>query len=156
MIRSFFHSFQLAFDNLRANLFHTFFSVLGIVIGVAALVATLSMIDGLEKTIKEQITATTTLKAVGISPKQFKKVNGLSVKTDSLQVLDYGRFQRLLQAVGPHERTMLSTSATHEIAFAGKKEPVAARLEFSSTAPRLCTLAQTFPKANLTRANPLP
>ena len=44
-----------AFNNIRANFLHTFLSILGIVIGVAALVAILTLIDGLELYANEQI-----------------------------------------------------------------------------------------------------
>jgi putative ABC transport system permease protein len=53
MLRNFLQSFGLAIQNIRSNLFHTFLSVLGIVISVAALVATFSLIDGLEKFARE-------------------------------------------------------------------------------------------------------
>ncbi|MBL7809909.1 MAG: ABC transporter permease, partial [Saprospiraceae bacterium] len=45
MFRNTLQSFALALQNIRSNLFHTLLSVLGIVIGVAALVATFSLID---------------------------------------------------------------------------------------------------------------
>ena len=47
MLQKIFNSFALAFTSIRSNLFHTFLSVLGIVIGVAALVSILSLIDGM-------------------------------------------------------------------------------------------------------------
>ena len=49
MIKTIFSALQLALANIRANFFHTLLSVLGIVIGVASLVAILSLIDGMEQ-----------------------------------------------------------------------------------------------------------
>jgi putative ABC transport system permease protein len=58
MVRRILQSFLLAFQNIRSNLFHTFLSVLGIVIGVGALVSILSLIDGMEEFARAQITQT--------------------------------------------------------------------------------------------------
>jgi putative ABC transport system permease protein len=46
---------SLAIQTLRANILHTLLSTLGLVIGVAALVAILSLGDGLEQYAREQI-----------------------------------------------------------------------------------------------------
>jgi len=43
------HAFKTAFRDVRKNLFHTLLSILGIVIGVGALVSILSLIDGMEQ-----------------------------------------------------------------------------------------------------------
>jgi putative ABC transport system permease protein len=115
-MRSILTSFQLAFQNIRANLFHTFLSVLGIVIGVAALVGILSLIDGLEKFARDQITATTSLNAVGINTETHKTVNGLRVAKDTFAILDYPRFQQLQKAVQPLGRAILSTDWVTPIA----------------------------------------
>src|SRR5262245_51637687 len=93
-------SFALALENVRTNLFHTFLSVLGIVIGVAALVAILSFIDGLELYARDQITRTTTLKAVVISGNPYKVVNEVRIRKDTVCYLDYARFVQLRQALG--------------------------------------------------------
>jgi len=55
---------RLPFKTFAPNLFHTLLSVLGIVIGVAALVATFSLIDGLEKFAHGQISNQTSVNAL--------------------------------------------------------------------------------------------
>lgn len=83
MIKRFLQSFALAFQNIRANFLHTFLSVLGIVIGVSALVSILSLIDGMEKFAKDQINTTTSLTMISVSTNSFKTVNGITLRKDS-------------------------------------------------------------------------
>jgi putative ABC transport system permease protein len=62
-------------------------SVLGIIIGVAALVGTLSLIDGMEKYANEQINKTTSLKAVFITSNLNDEINNIRVRKDSITML---------------------------------------------------------------------
>ena len=68
---------------MHGNLFHTLLSILGMIIGVAALVSILSLIDGMEKFAKDQISKTTSLKSIALTTRSTKTVNGISVKKDS-------------------------------------------------------------------------
>jgi putative ABC transport system permease protein len=68
-------SFLLAFENIRSHFFHTLLSILGIVIGVAALVAILSLIDGMEQFAKDQISNTTSLKSIIIRSDTYNRIN---------------------------------------------------------------------------------
>ncbi len=88
-------SFATAFQNIRTRFFHTILSILGIVIGVAALVAMLSLIDGMEQYAQEQITKTTSLKAILIQPNLFKLVNDVGVKKQNYDYLNYDSFGKL-------------------------------------------------------------
>ena len=72
-----------AFRTLRANLVHTLLSTLGIIIGVAALVAILSLGDGMEKFGREQVASTTDLNAIVVTPNMREKVDGLWVKKEN-------------------------------------------------------------------------
>ncbi|MEI6407972.1 MAG: ABC transporter permease [Bacteroidota bacterium] len=121
MYRKFLQPFGLAFDNIRANLFHTFLSVLGIVIGVAALVSILSLIDGMEKFVRDQIAETTSIKALSIGTETHKMVNNLRIKKDSFQVLEYVDFNKLVAENGPIGKYILRTSMTKEISLSDKK-----------------------------------
>lgn len=95
MIKKILSSFLLAFHNIRSHFFHTLLSVLGIVIGVAALVSILSLIDGMEEYAKEQITKTTDLKSIVIQPNAFKRVNGVRVRKDTFNIIEYNDFHEL-------------------------------------------------------------
>ena len=69
-----------AFETLRSNPMHTFMSILGLVIGVAALVGVLSLGDGLEAFAREQIEQTTDLNMVTVSPRTTDMIDGLRVR----------------------------------------------------------------------------
>jgi putative ABC transport system permease protein len=87
MLKKISSSFLLAIHNIRSHFFHTFLSVLGIVIGVAALVAILSLIDGMEDYANKEITQTTSLKAIIIRSDAHKKVNGIRIRKDTFAIL---------------------------------------------------------------------
>jgi putative ABC transport system permease protein len=72
-------SFLVSLDTLRGNPLRTFLSTLGIVIGVASLVAVLSLGDGMERFLRTQIGETTDLQAIGISARRFRQVDGANV-----------------------------------------------------------------------------
>jgi putative ABC transport system permease protein len=89
MLKKIGDSFQLAIQNIRSRFFHTLLSVLGIVIGVAALVAILSLIDGMEEYAKEQIATTTSLNGVVVRSNTTRVVNDVSVKRDTFGIIRY-------------------------------------------------------------------
>jgi putative ABC transport system permease protein len=72
-------SFRVSLDTLLGNPLRTFLSTLGIIIGVASLVAVLSLGDGMEQFVRTQIGETTDLQAIGISARRFKQVDGANV-----------------------------------------------------------------------------
>lgn len=92
-------SFSLARQNIRGRLFHTLLSILGIVIGVAALVTVLSLIDGMEQYARDQITNTTSLKAVIIQTETYKQVNEVRLKKEDYDCLSYEHFKALSDAM---------------------------------------------------------
>jgi putative ABC transport system permease protein len=75
MIKKLVVSFLLTFGNIRAHFFHMLLSLLGIVIGVAVLVAILCLIDGMEDFAKDQITKTTSLKTIVIPAMRAAKLD---------------------------------------------------------------------------------
>lgn len=87
MLKKISSSFLLAIHNIRSHFFHTLLSVLGIVIGVAALVAILSLIDGMEDYANKEITQTTSLKAIVIQSDAYKRVNNIRIRKDTFAIL---------------------------------------------------------------------
>ncbi len=122
-------SFGLAIQNIRSNLFHTLLSVLGIVIGVAALVAILSFIDGLEKFAKDQITQTTSLNAVVIHSVPYRQVGAVRVKKDSFALLDYGAYTRLTGGLANVSRTAMIAHFPAELHVDQVPAPVGAMVQ---------------------------
>lgn len=128
MLKTIVSSFLLAFHNIRSHFFHTLLSVLGIVIGVAALVSILSLIDGMEEYAKEQITKTTSLNAINIWSNQFQQTNGVRVRRDSFSILgyeDYGDLKgKLTKPCSLHYMTSFAGLVTID----GGTEPVGTML----------------------------
>lgn len=93
-------TFQIAFRDARANLFHTLLSVLGMVIGVAALVGILSLIDGMEKFANEQITKTTSLESILINHNTTERVDNVLLKKEDYKYFEYSHFSDLLRTIG--------------------------------------------------------
>lgn len=135
MLRNTFQSFALAFQNIRSNLFHTFLSVLGIVIGVAALVATFSLIDGLEKFARDQISANTSLNAIVVETETDKVINNLPVRKDTFQVIDYERYTRLRVGLPQVKRANLDISFNREIKVSSQDSAIGAMIKGVAETP---------------------
>jgi putative ABC transport system permease protein len=75
-----------AFQALRQHPLRSLLSTLGLVIGVAALVAILSLADGLERYAREQVSATTDLQAITISPVTTDRVDGVVLRRESFPI----------------------------------------------------------------------
>ncbi|MEJ8758028.1 ABC transporter permease [Pontibacter sp. H259] len=118
MLKKLLNSFALALHNIRTRLFHTLLSILGIVIGVGALVTVLSLIDGLEKFAKEQITTTTSLKAVMIETNTYKRVNDVSLQKEDYGYLNYERFQDFSEKMAIPATGYIEFNKNGEIALA--------------------------------------
>ncbi|MEM8584544.1 MAG: FtsX-like permease family protein [Bacteroidota bacterium] len=97
MFKSTISSLGLAISNLRTNLFQTILSVLGIVIGVAALVTMLCVIDGMEQMARQQIADRTGFEDVVLRPKEFQRIDGLRVRRDEVAVFDLSLGQRAVE-----------------------------------------------------------
>ena len=90
------HALIQAIKDSKKNLFHTLLSVLGIVIGVGALVSILSLIDGMEQYAHEQISGTTSLESIFINTNITKRTDNITVRKESYSYLNYESFQELL------------------------------------------------------------
>ncbi|MBP6813186.1 MAG: ABC transporter permease [Saprospiraceae bacterium] len=148
MLRNTLQSFALAFQNIRTNLFHTFLSVLGIVIGVAALVATFSLIDGLEKFAREQISSQTSVNAILVSTETDKTINNLSVRKDTFQVIDFDHYTQFKANAPLVTRSVLSNSFNREIKVEGKNDTIGAMIRCVAENPwgdTIITHGQNFP-----------
>src|SRR5215212_1752861 len=75
-------SFRVSAATLIASPFRTFLSTLGIVIGVASLVAVLSLGDGMQQFVRRQVSETTDFQAIGVNPVTTRDIDGASVPVD--------------------------------------------------------------------------
>ncbi len=117
MLRKILHSFALAFANIRSNLFHTLLSVLGIVIGVAALVSILSLIDGMEKFARDQISSTTSLNGILIQSEVYKTVNDIRLRKDSVDVFNYSDYTQLVGKLSRPVKSYIRSSSSKEVVY---------------------------------------
>lgn len=108
-------SFTMALANIRSRLFHTFLSVLGIVIGVAALVAILSLIDGMEKYANQQISQTTNLQSIFIRTETNRRVDNLSIRKDTFSYLNAEQLYRLAEEIPNIGKGRLTTDINREV-----------------------------------------
>lgn len=97
-------SFSDAWTSLRSNFLQTFLSMLGIIIGVGALVAMLSLIDGLEQVARAQISGKTALENMSISASTHRQVDGIRVERDTVAVFTRAMMDDLLVDL-PQEAT---------------------------------------------------
>ena len=158
MLRNTFQSFALALQNIRANLFHTFLSVLGIVIGVAALVATFSLIDGLEKFARDQLSANTSINAIVVQTETEKVINNLSVRKDTFQVIDYERYARFRASIPNVKRANLDNSFNREIQVTGRDSSIGAMIRCMAEHPwgdTIITHGQSFPATAFSGREPV-
>ena len=108
MLKTILVSVREALAHFRSNLFHTLLSVLGVVIGVAALVGILSMIDGLEQYAHEQISETTSLEVLTVGPIAYKKVGEVRVAKDSFPNFEYQHYQYFREKLDDDVLMMMS------------------------------------------------
>jgi putative ABC transport system permease protein len=105
------NSFAVSVSTLRANPLRTFLSTLGIVIGVASLVAVLSLGDGMERYFRSQIGQTTDLQAIGLTARQTREVDGVNIPVDSPIVFTMADVAALRAAVAPLASAGATTSS---------------------------------------------
>lgn len=128
MIRRTVQSFFLAFQNIRSNFFHTFLSVLGIVIGVGALVSILSLIDGMEEFAKNQIATTTSLNMISVSTNPFIKKDGITVRKDSVTLIDFDQYQSIQSRLSKPASVYIFQREARIISVEGDTSSVAAQI----------------------------
>lgn len=92
-------AFSEAFRNLRNNFFQTFLSVLGIIIGVGALVAMLAMIDGLEAYAQDTIAERSSLENIIIMPNTGTRIDGVYTPRDTIAELSPAVMAELLDSL---------------------------------------------------------
>lgn len=99
MLTAFSRAFAETFRNLRNNFFQTFLSVLGIIIGVGALVAMLAMIDGLEYWAQDQIASQSSLENMLVVPNTGTSIDGIYTRRDTIAELSPAIMQELLDSL---------------------------------------------------------
>jgi len=92
-------SAQIGFQALGANPMRTLLSTLGVVIGVAALIAVLALGDGVERFTREQFANTTSIQSILITPKTSVTVDGVRVPGSGFPVFTTADAEEVLRGV---------------------------------------------------------
>ena len=121
-------AFSEVFRNLRTNFFQTFLSVLGIIIGVGALVAMLSMIDGLELYAKNMISEKSSLENLMIRANTGTEIDGVYTKRDTIAELTTATVTELLDSL-PYEARAQLTYNTSSIGYTQDSVPMGLRMQ---------------------------
>jgi len=121
-----------AFQTLKANPLHTMLSILGLVIGVAALVAVLALGDGMERYARDQIETTTDLHALQVQVRTSARIDGLTVQRDSVRVLSLADVRDLKTRIGQDAVAVLVERRSLEITRPGDTLKTAAVLMAAS------------------------
>ena len=93
-------SFRVGVQTLRFNPLRTALSTLGVVIGVASLVAVLAIGDGAESFAREQIATTTDLQTLMVSPNTGEVIDGVRIPRASYPVFTLADVDSLAASVG--------------------------------------------------------
>jgi putative ABC transport system permease protein len=86
---------------MRANPVRTFLSMLGVMIGVAALVAILALSDGLERYSREQIERTTDLQTILLTSRSVDVVDGVAIRRSDPVILRRADARELARSLAP-------------------------------------------------------
>lgn len=119
----------LAIQTLRTNPLHIFLSTLGLIIGVGALVAILSLGDGLEQYGRNQISTTTSLETIIVTPKTRDWIDGVSVARDTVAVLQVDDAEAMAASLSDSADVVLKRRANVAVRLPDGAERTGAYLE---------------------------
>lgn len=120
-------AFRQAIHQIRTNLLHTLLSILGIIVGVAALVIILSLIDGLERYANDQIGGTTSFQNIMVQSKRTTLVNGVRVRKVDPPILHYHLLDSMQQSLSRPANIMLSSSENQLVTWGDSAKEVGIR-----------------------------
>jgi putative ABC transport system permease protein len=129
MFKSFYTAVIYAVENIRTNFFHTLLSVIGITIGVSALIIILSMIDGLEKYAEDQISSTTAIKVVEISSRTTESLDSIAIRKEQPVILTEQIHRELISNIDVPFTTYRVSEAARQVS-AGDQQ-IGAQIYFS-------------------------
>ncbi len=129
--------------SLRSSPLRTTLSTLGIVIGVAALVAVLALGDGVESFARRQVESTTSVQSVVAQPITQQVIDGVRVRRDPPLVVDAAALRSLASALGDIADVAgsASRSAWVQVAAAEVKRPAVLTAMFRGDPLRVPLLA---------------
>jgi putative ABC transport system permease protein len=105
-------SLSIALGTLRANPLRTVLSTLGIVIGAAALVAVLTLGDGMERFGRQQLAMTTDLQSVVLEPRTAEIIDNQAYPLDDYLVLTRADAEAIMASIPRASAGLLSLAGS--------------------------------------------
>ncbi len=130
-------SLTVALDSLRDSPLRTLLSTLGIIMGMASLVAVLSIGDGLERFARSQIDRTTDLQTILVQPTMDERVDGITVPRTDFARYDMGDLLSLQQQLGADAKVSISVSGASRLGIPGSDSARAAMVIAASSGAEL-------------------
>ena len=112
-------SLSIALGTLRANPLRTALSTLGIVIGAAALVAVLTLGDGMERFGRQQLASTTDLQSVVLEPRTAEIIDNQAYPIADYLILSRGDADTILARIPQATAALLSLSGSAAMEASG-------------------------------------
>jgi len=129
MMKTLYTALLYSIENIRTNFFHTLLSVIGITIGVSALIIILSMIDGLEEYAEDQISSTTSVKVVEVSSRAMESIDGITIRKEEISVLTDEIHRELISDIDIPFSTYRVSEVARQISI--EDEPIGALVYYS-------------------------
>ena len=128
-------------EALRANPLRALLSTLGVVMGVASLTAVLSLGDGVESFARDQISTTTDLQAVALTPRRYRMVDGIRVPREQVAQWTAADAESLARRIPGVHGTLMKVDGQALVTPEGKGAPRGAwltgRLAYADTSRRI-------------------
>ena len=112
-------SLRVGLDALKVNPLRTILSTLGVIMGVAAMVAVLAIGDGVEIYGRAQVARFTDIQAVLVTPQVFERVDGISVPRSDIVAFTLDDLQSLHAATPEAQHAVLIQSSAALARLAG-------------------------------------
>ena len=129
------------FEALRANPLRALLSTLGVVMGVASLTAVLSLGDGVESFARDQISTTTDLLAVAMTPRRYRMVDGIRVPREQVAQWTAADAESLARRIPGVRGTLMKIDGQALVVLEGQGTPRGAwltgRLAYADTSRHL-------------------
>ncbi len=127
-------SVGIGLDTLRVNPLRTVLSTLGVIIGVASLVAILSLGDGMERLGRQEIERTTDVQTVALQPQLTEEIDGQTVPRTDFPVFTVHDADELSRLPGVGGVSLTLQGAGVAEGPAGNRRPVTLVASLASNA----------------------
>ncbi len=120
----FVESARIGFDSLRAHPLRTFLSTSGVVIGVLALVATLSITDGVDRWSRELIERESSVQDIVLSTRRTLDVDGMALRVHNPPVFTVDDWSSARASVPHVTSALLTVTGPATVAANGRRRRV--------------------------------